>query len=65
MLAASPNMLSVHPSLPVKSVSELVALSKARPKDLNYGVGGTAGQLRMELLKVNTGLIRRTGIRQE
>lgn len=56
-LAASPNMLSVHPSLPVKSVRDLVALSKARPKDLNYGVGGTAGQLRMELLKINTGMI--------
>ncbi len=55
-LAASPNMVSVHPSLPVKSVKELVALSKTRPKDLNYGVGGTAGQLRMELLKLNTGL---------
>lgn len=57
LLAASPNMLSVHPSLPVKSVSQLVALSKTRPTDLNYGVGGTAGQLRMELLKMNTGLM--------
>ena len=56
-LTASPNMLSVHPSLPAKSVKELVALSKTRPKDLNYGVGGTAGQLRMETLKLNTGLI--------
>ena len=56
ILAASPNMLSVHPSLPVRSVKELVALSKARPKDLSYGVGGTAGQLRMELLKINTGM---------
>ncbi len=57
LLAASPNMLSVHPSLPAKSVSQLVALSKTRPKDLNYGVGGTAGLLRMELLKINTGLM--------
>ncbi len=57
LLAASPNMLSVHPSLPVKSVSQFVALSKTRPKDLNYGVGGTAGLLRMELLKINTGLM--------
>jgi tripartite-type tricarboxylate transporter receptor subunit TctC len=38
LLAASPNMLSVHPSLPVRSVKELVVLSKAWPKDLNYGV---------------------------
>ncbi len=57
ILAASPSLLTVHPSLPVKSVKELVALSKARPKDLNYGSGGTSGQLRMELLKFNTGMI--------
>jgi tripartite-type tricarboxylate transporter receptor subunit TctC len=57
LLAASPNMLSVHPSLPVKSVKELVALSKAQPKELNYGVGGTAGLIRMEMLKMNTGLM--------
>jgi tripartite-type tricarboxylate transporter receptor subunit TctC len=56
VLAASPSILTVHPSLPVKSVSQLVALSKARPKDLNYGSGGTSGQLRMELLKFNTGM---------
>lgn len=56
ILAASPNMLSVHLSLPVKSVADLVALSKARPKDLSYGVGGAAGQLRMELIKMQTGL---------
>jgi tripartite-type tricarboxylate transporter receptor subunit TctC len=57
ILAASPSLLTVHPSMPVKSVKELVALSKARPKDLNYGSGGTSGQLRMELLKFNTGMI--------
>ena len=56
ILAASPSLLSVHPSLPAKSVKELVALSKAQPKELNYGSGGTAGQLRMELLKFNTGM---------
>ncbi len=56
VLAASPSILTVHPSLPVKSVSQLVALSKARPKDLNYGSGGTSGVLRMELLKFNTGM---------
>lgn len=36
VLAASPNMLIVHSSLPVKSVGELVALSKVRPRDLSY-----------------------------
>lgn len=56
ILAASPNMLSIHPSLPARTVNDLVALSKKNPKDLSYGVGGAAGQLRMELLKINTGL---------
>ena len=50
-------MLRVHPSLPAKSVSQLVALSKEGPGISNYGVGGTAGQLRMEMLKINTGMI--------
>src|SRR5262249_44337191 len=56
VLAASPSILTVHPSLPVKTMSQLVALSRAHPKELFYGVGGTSGQLRMELLKLNTGL---------
>jgi tripartite-type tricarboxylate transporter receptor subunit TctC len=37
---SSPNILVVHPSLPVKSTRELVALAKARPDALNYGAGG-------------------------
>jgi tripartite-type tricarboxylate transporter receptor subunit TctC len=56
MLGASPSMLTVHPSLPAKNVKELVALSKGKPKELNYGSGGTAGMLRMELLKYHTGM---------
>ena len=56
ILAASPNVLSVHPSLPAHSVRELVALSKQRPRDLSYGVGGASGQVRMEMIKMQTGL---------
>jgi tripartite-type tricarboxylate transporter receptor subunit TctC len=39
-----PNILVVHPSLPVKSVKELIALAKTKPGELNYassGVGST------------------------
>jgi len=37
---SSPNVLVVHPSLPVKSVKDLIALAKARPGALNYSAGG-------------------------
>jgi tripartite-type tricarboxylate transporter receptor subunit TctC len=37
---SSPNLLVVHPSLPVKSVKELIALARARPGELNYSAGG-------------------------
>jgi len=49
----APNMLVVHPSVPAKTVKELVALAKARPGVLNYG-GSTTGStthLAVELFK--------------
>lgn len=48
-----PLLLTVHPSLPVKSVRELIALAKARPGELNYASTGTgtAGHLVGELFK--------------
>ena len=56
LVATQPNILVVHPSLPVKSVKELVALAKARPGQLNYaGSGvGTAAHLAAELFKSMT-----------
>jgi tripartite-type tricarboxylate transporter receptor subunit TctC len=39
-LASTPSILVVHPSLPVKSVGELVALAKAKPGAINYSSGG-------------------------
>ncbi len=38
--AVAINVLVVHPSLPVRSVKELIALAKARPGELNYGSSG-------------------------
>lgn len=36
-------LISLHPSVPVRSVSELIALAKARPNELNYASTGTGG----------------------
>ncbi len=58
LVAKAPNVLVVHPSLPVKSVKELIALAKTRPGDLNYGSGpgGTVSHLSAELLKSMAGV---------
>jgi tripartite-type tricarboxylate transporter receptor subunit TctC len=50
---SSPNVLVVHPSLPVQSVKELIALAHARPGDLNYsaGGGGSTPHMAAELFK--------------
>jgi tripartite-type tricarboxylate transporter receptor subunit TctC len=57
LVAMAPSILVVHPSLPVKSVKELIALAKARPGDLNYGsVGpGTPNEIAAELFKFMAG----------
>lgn len=61
-VARSPSFLSVHPSLPVKSVRELIALAKARPGELNYASGTTGGadHLSAELFKsmTSTNIVR-------
>ena len=41
MIDRAPSVLVVHPSMPVKSVRQLVALAKAKPGQLNFSVGGT------------------------
>jgi tripartite-type tricarboxylate transporter receptor subunit TctC len=53
LAVSQPNILIVHPSLPVKSVKELIALAKSRPGALNYSSGstGAASHLAAELLK--------------
>jgi len=40
LMAKAPNLAVVHPSLPVRSVPQLIALAKSRPGEITYGSGG-------------------------
>lgn len=52
-LATFPSMIAVHPSLPVRSMKELIALARARPGALNFGASpGSPNHLAMELVNV-------------
>lgn len=59
LVSSAPNILIVHPSLPVQSVRDLVALARARPAELSFGSGGNgstahlSGELFRTLAKVN------------
>jgi tripartite-type tricarboxylate transporter receptor subunit TctC len=57
-IAFSPGIIVAHPSLPVKSVRELIAMAKKRPGELNYASAGngTPGHLAMEILKKQAGI---------
>lgn len=53
LLATFPSVIAVHPSLPAKTVKELIALAKARPGQLNFGANtGSPNHLAIELLNV-------------
>jgi tripartite-type tricarboxylate transporter receptor subunit TctC len=56
--AESQNLLVLHPSFPPRSVKELIAISKQRPGDINYGSSGigTTVHLSAELFQFMTGV---------
>jgi tripartite-type tricarboxylate transporter receptor subunit TctC len=58
LMAMTPSVLVIHPSMPVQSVSGLIALAKAKPGVLNYSSAapGTTSQLGAELFKAMTGV---------
>ena len=58
LLGFGDSALTVHPSLPVKTVKELIALAEARPGALNYASSGIGGfpHMNTELFKLKTGV---------
>jgi tripartite-type tricarboxylate transporter receptor subunit TctC len=54
LIATTPNVLVVHPSLPVRSIKDLVALAKAKPGKINYASSGigSPGHLVTERFKI-------------
>ena len=58
LVAVSPNMMSINPALPVKSVGEFIAYAKAHPGAINYASGGngSSAHLSAELFKSMTGI---------
>ncbi len=58
LLTETPNIISVHPSLPVKSLAEVVAYAKANPGKISWGSQGfgTAPHLLAEMFKLETGV---------
>ena len=57
MLGSGPNIITVHPDLPVKSIKDLVALAKQKPGELQYASAGVGSfqHLGGELFKLMTG----------
>jgi tripartite-type tricarboxylate transporter receptor subunit TctC len=57
LAAITPIIAVVHPSVPVNSVKELIALAKAEPNKLNFGSGGTGGSVHLagEMFLLRTG----------
>jgi tripartite-type tricarboxylate transporter receptor subunit TctC len=58
IVLSAPNIVVVHPSVAANSISELIALAKAKPGQLNFGSSGTGSsqQLAMEMLKSMAGV---------
>jgi tripartite-type tricarboxylate transporter receptor subunit TctC len=58
LIAEVPNLLVVHPSLPVRNVRELITVSKKQPGQINYGSSGTGSTVHLsaELFQHMTGV---------
>ncbi|HYC49161.1 MAG TPA: tripartite tricarboxylate transporter substrate binding protein [Burkholderiales bacterium] len=57
-VAISPLVLAVHPTMPIKSVKEFIALAKKRPNEIGYGTAGAGGphHIAGELMNLQAGI---------
>jgi tripartite-type tricarboxylate transporter receptor subunit TctC len=57
LIASSPSLIAVHPSVPAKNIRELIALAKQKPGTVKFGTAGAGGltHLAVELLASQTG----------
>jgi tripartite-type tricarboxylate transporter receptor subunit TctC len=55
-IGMTPNIITIHPSMPVRTMKQLIAYARANPNKLSYSSGlvGTSPQLSMELIKLKT-----------
>jgi tripartite-type tricarboxylate transporter receptor subunit TctC len=58
MLVSTPNVLATHPSVPARSVGELIAIARARPGQVAYGSGGSGASTHLggEILRLMGGV---------
>jgi tripartite-type tricarboxylate transporter receptor subunit TctC len=58
MIGVGPFMIAVHPSFPVKSMKEIIAMAKAKPAEINYGTAGAGSivHLATEVMSAMSGI---------
>jgi tripartite-type tricarboxylate transporter receptor subunit TctC len=56
LVTINPLVLVVRADLPIKSVADLVARAKAKPGQMNYGIGNSGGRVAAQLLKSGAGM---------
>ena len=54
MVAMTPSVLVVHPSLPIRNIKELIALAKKQPNKLNYASGGVGNTMHLAAALLDT-----------